>query len=137
LVAALLAPLAPAFLSPATVHASPPVEVLSHSTWTEVISGVNHLHVIGQFRNDSTTDNAADVRVDFNLLDSGVKVGNSFAVSALRILAPGEISPFEDIVFPAPWSHPSTSIVDGSAASSTHQALSPTTVRTARRLRSQ
>ena len=65
--ALLVAALAPAFLSPSTVHASPPISVLSHSTWTEWISGVPVLHVIGQFRNDSTTDNAADVRLDFNL----------------------------------------------------------------------
>ena len=125
LVAALLAPLAPVLLSPATVHASPPVSVLSHSTWSESINGVPVLHVIGQFRNDSTTDNAADVRLSFNLLEGGVKVGNSFAVSTLRILAPGEISPFEDIILPMPSAHTSTSIVDGSAASSTTSSAQP------------
>ena len=125
LVAALLAPLAPVLLSPASVHASPPVSVLSHSTWTESTYGVPVLHVIGQFRNDSTTDNAADVRLSFNLLEGGVKVGNSFAVSTLRILAPGEISPFEDIILPMPSAHTTTSIVDGSAASSTTSSAQP------------
>jgi hypothetical protein len=123
-VAALLAPLAPALLNPVTVHASPPVEVLSHSTWSEVLNGVSILHVIGQVRNDSTTDNAGDVRVNFDVLSGGVKVGNSFALSSVRILAPGEISPFEDVFFPSS-SPVTTSIVDGSPATATSALSQP------------
>jgi hypothetical protein len=123
-VAALLAAtLAPAFLSPATVHASPVVEVLSHSSWTESINGVTALHVIGQFRNDSTTEKATDVRIDFNLLAGGVRVGNSVAMSTVRILTPGEVSPFEEVLFPASASWTTTSIVDGSPAVATTSTM--------------
>ena len=99
--------------------------MLSHSTWSEVVGGYTKLHVIGQVRNDSTTDNASDVRVNYNVLSAGVTVGNGFALSTLRILAPGEVSPFEDVFSYSGSSSLTTSIVDGSAALSTMSGTQP------------
>jgi hypothetical protein len=85
---------ATAFLS------APAVELLSPTSWTESFHGTTVLHIVGQFRNDSTTQAASDISVVFDVLDgAGISVGSVTAFSGADVLGPGEVSPFEAPVF--------------------------------------
>ena len=79
---------------------SPSVVVIYKNQWSEQYFPAFHL--FGQVRND-TSQAVTGIRIGLNLQDiNGNSVGTETAYPTLDALAPGEISPFEAILFPAP-----------------------------------
>jgi hypothetical protein len=92
----------PAALLPAVPAAAIlPISVVSHSSWTETLPGsVTAIHIVGQVQNN-TAGNVALVRISVNLADS--KPGDmAWTYATLDVLGPGEKSPFELTLYPAP-----------------------------------
>jgi len=91
-----LAPMVATAISPT----SPSVVVTYRTQWFEPFFPA--VHLIGQVRND-TSQAVTGVRIGLNLQDAhGNSVGTQTAFPTLEALAPGEISPFEVILFPVP-----------------------------------
>ena len=79
---------------------SPSVVVIYKTQWSEPFFPA--VHLIGQVRNN-TSQAVAGIKIGLNLQDAGGNsVGTETAVPTLDALAPGEVSPFEVILFPAP-----------------------------------
>src|SRR5438045_8364667 len=79
---------------------SPSVVVTYRTQWFEPFFPA--VHLIGQVRND-TSQAVIGVGIGLNLQDAhGNSVGTQTAFPTLEALAPGEISPFEVILFPVP-----------------------------------
>ena len=92
---------------------SPGITLLSTSQWSElVLPGVRAYHLVGEVRNDAGANvNVSDVTLNLNLLDgTGQSVGHTSTVSSLQMLRPGESSPFEAILFPAPTNYASFTV---------------------------
>ncbi len=79
---------------------SPAVVVIYKAQWSE--TSFPAVHLIGQVRND-TAQAVTGIKVALDLQDAnGTSVGKDTAFPSLEALAPGEISPFEAILVPAP-----------------------------------
>jgi hypothetical protein len=83
----------------------PGVTLLSTGQWSEMtFPDSNHLsyHLVGEVRND-TGGNVSGVVLQLNLYDSlGNYKGSHTTPSTVRVLAPGERSPFEYLLFTPP-----------------------------------
>lgn len=125
-VSTLLAPLLPLALSvPVHAAAGPAVEVLSHGSWRESFGAAEAIHIFGRFHNKGTT-NATAVQTDYKLFNgTGTEIGHSRAVAEANILAPDEISPFDDVVFFPAGVYSSNSITDSSLASASLSVNQP------------
>jgi centrosomal CEP192-like protein/ASPM-SPD-2-Hydin domain-containing protein len=80
------------------------ISLLSKSQWSEAFTDSNHLsyHLVGEVRND-TGANVSGVALQLNLYDSlGNYKGSHTTPSTVRVLAPGERSPFEYVLFTPP-----------------------------------
>jgi len=79
---------------------SPSVVVIYKNQWSEQYFPAFHL--FGQVRND-TSQAVTGIKIALDLQDAnGNSVGTDTAVPSLEALVPGEVSPFEVILFPAP-----------------------------------
>lgn len=87
---------------------TPGITLMWKQDWNEVIDAGTNLrsyHLVGEVRND-TGANATGIQLHLNLFDSANHpVGSTSTVSSVEILAPGELSPFEAILFPPPASY--------------------------------
>jgi len=92
----------------------PGITVLSTSQWFEVIDPVLNLrayHLVGEVRNDAGV-NVTGIQLHLNLFDaSSNPVGTRSTISTVQVLAPGERSPFEAILFPPPANYASFTVV--------------------------
>ena len=83
----------------------PGITLLSTGQWSEMtFPDSNHLsyHLVGEVRND-TGGNVSGVVLQLNLYDSlGNYKGSHTTPSTVRVLAPGERSPFEYLLFTPP-----------------------------------
>jgi hypothetical protein len=81
------------------------ITLLSTSQWWEIISPDSNqraYHLVGEVRND-TAANVSGIRLRLNLYDgSGNFKGSHTTPSTVRVLAPGERSPFEYLLFTPP-----------------------------------
>ena len=80
------------------------ISLLSKSQWSETFTDSNHLsyHLVGEVRND-TGGNVSGVALQLNLFDSlGNYKGSHTTPATVRVLAPGERSPFEYVLFTPP-----------------------------------
>src|SRR5690349_5855369 len=91
----------------------PGITLLSTSQWFEVIdsaTGQRAYHLVGEVRNDAGVI-VSGIQLRLNLYDSlGNLVGTRSTLSTVRVLAPGERSPFEVILFPPPMGYASFSV---------------------------
>jgi len=91
------------------------VDVIFHSQWFEPLFGglfgdLQAVHIIGQVRND-TDENVTLIQIGLNLQDARENsLETDSTMSGVGVLAPGEVSPFEDIVVPAPANYSTYSI---------------------------
>jgi HYDIN/CFA65/VesB family protein len=100
LVAALaMAPLPLITATPAAATASPPnLTIVSTSTWTGHLESDQVLHIVGQVRNDDSTQTAQDILVDCRLFDSAnAQVAEETTPVDAAFLLPTEASPFDDL----------------------------------------
>jgi hypothetical protein len=73
---------------------------MSSSQWIEDHGPWQSVHIVGKLRNDGST-NLSGIRVTLVLnTTSGPKT--EVTPASVRVLAPGELSPFEDLLFPIP-----------------------------------
>src|ERR1700686_5132891 len=83
----------------------PGITLLSTSQWSEMtFPDSNHLsyHLVGEVRND-TGGNVSGIALQLNLYDSqGNYKGSHTTPSTVRVLAPGERSPFQYDLFTPP-----------------------------------
>ena len=74
--------------------------LISSSQWIEDDTFARSVHIVGELRNDGTT-NMSGIRVTVVLNAAGGPV-TEVVSSSVRVLGPGELSPFEDWLTPIP-----------------------------------
>ena len=96
--------------------------VVSTSQWTED-PGSDAIHLVGELRNDGS-QNLTGITVNLDLLNSsGNRIGPDSAASTAVVLAPGELTPFEQILqYPQPAGYNHFQVASVVAARSTSQA---------------
>ncbi len=90
-----------ALLSATPAAAVAPIGLVSSTSWMESLPGnVTAVHIVGQVHNN-TAGNVTLVRVDVSLADATAN-DSAWTYTTLDVLGPGEDSPFELLLFPAP-----------------------------------
>src|ERR1700730_6693216 len=88
--------------------------LISSSQWIEDDTFVHSLHIVGKIRNDGST-NLSGIKVTLRLNTSGGPL-TEITPAKVQVLAPGELSPFDDWLTPTPAGYQNSFVVGAISA---------------------